>query len=167
MAPIKSHKEPPDHKMDIKVGLHLDHVVDGDVHSPAEDRPDPSAPRSTLCQHLSEPLSSSLLARLSILRTLSTPSAPTPYESKGFESEACPQSKEQNAPIGGGRVGTSRRACNEWRIQAGHPNDSGAPPQSPFKVEAISTATTNVVAHVRTVFALSVEPEGQRRLDNP
>ena len=24
MAPIKSHKEPPDHKMDIKVGLHLD-----------------------------------------------------------------------------------------------------------------------------------------------
>ena len=68
---------------------------------------------------------------------------------------------------GGGRVGTSRRACNEWRIQAGHPNDSGAPPQSPFKVEAISTAT-NVEAHVRTVFALSVEPEGQRRLDyNP
>ena len=52
---IKSHKEPPDHKMDIKVVLHLDHVLDGDVHSPAAD---PSAPRSTLCQHLSEPLSS-------------------------------------------------------------------------------------------------------------
>ena len=31
---IKIHEEPTDHKMDIKVGLHLDHVLD--VHSPAE-----------------------------------------------------------------------------------------------------------------------------------
>ena len=68
--------------------------------------------------------------------------------------------EEQNASFGGGRVGSSR-ACNEWRIQAGQPNGSGAPPQSPFTVKAISPGT-NVEAIKRTIFV-----DGQRRLDNP
>ena len=72
--------------------------------------------------------------------------------------------EEQNASFGSGRVGSSR-ACNECAIQAEQANGSGAPTHSPFKVEAISPGS-NVEANKRTIFVLSVEPKGQRRLDN-
>ena len=76
--PIKSHKEPPDHKMDIKVGLHLDHVLDGDVCTVPPKIIQIQAHLAAPSVSTFQPLSSSILARLSILRTLSTPSAPTP-----------------------------------------------------------------------------------------
>ena len=73
--------------------------------------------------------------------------------------------EEQNASFGGGRVGSSR-ACNECSIQAGQANGGCAPTQSPCKIEAI-TIGANLEANKRTIFVLSAEPEGQRRLDNP
>ena len=66
--------------------------------------------------------------------------------------------------LGGGRVESSR-AC---AIQAGQANGSGIHPlRSPCcKAEAISTGTT-IECNTRIIFALIVEPEGPRHLDNP